>query len=348
MDGVKGLAFSFCPLPTGSYEAVTADASTGQRANLLFEKIRRLSLGNAFVLPTDGALGDGPLAAGVPALCRTAGYNADVYNFFRRWMCDWRDLAASRTDEEMGSAAVCRVPWQMYWQYGDTQIVEENLEAMMDYLNALAFLPAGSDSPAGYAELLDATAQMAGAVGRSDYARVLQQRIASLEQAAAEAPGTDALPALSQAGRWQEAYDAFCATESSDPDVLGATGLWMYEYQLGISPGPDAGYQNFVLQPVAGGDFLSLKGGFESDYGRIESAWTADGAGRMTSYTAVVPANTSATLYLPVGSDAVRCAERPFARFCGIETHNGVLTAVYRLASGTFTFEIRETQVILQ
>lgn len=352
LDSVRGLVLSACPLPAGSYEAVTADGQTGEQANALYGDIRRRQLSPNFTLPTDGVLRNQLTGWDdiVASFSRTMGYEADVYGFFRQWMRDWRDLSAGQAGDEPGSAVVCRMPWELYRQTGDTRIVEENLEAMMAYLNAQAFLAAGPNVPAAYAGMLEATAQMAETVGRSDYARVLRKRLAVLEQPSAEqfpvTAGT--LSELSRAGCWREVYAFFSAMSDYEPTSLGAIGQWMFEYQLGISPGPDAGYQNFVLQPVAGGGFLSLKGGCETDYGRIESAWTADESGRMTSCTAVVPANTSATLYLPVPEGVTHFGESEWARSCGVETHNGVLTAVYRLASGTYSFDIQETQIVLR
>ncbi len=344
LENVKGLALSSCPLPTGTYEAVTADGETGEWANQLFEDIQHRQLGDFFTVPADIRAGD------AQAWCSLAGYNADVLGWFRQWMSSLQD-----SDKPL-CAAVCAVPWEMYRQYGDTRIVEENLEPMMDWLNAVAF-PGAEDSRAvlvdnaQYIPLLAATAQMAEAVGRNDYARVLRQRLAGKETAAS---GEDltvtpaALPALSRAGRWQDAYGLFAAMDTVDPDDLGAVGQWMYEYQLGISPGEDAGYKHFVLQPVAGGDFRSLSGSFESEYGRICSAWLSDGAGRMTAYTAEVPANSSATLYLPVGEGERVCGSNRWALFCGTELHNGILTAVYELASGRHAFLISDTQITVE
>jgi alpha-L-rhamnosidase len=183
------------------------------------------------------------------------------------------------------------------------------------------------------------------------------------------------LPALSRAGRWKEAYSMFICTSLpswlypvtkgatsvwerwngyeaafSDPNensmnsfnhfALGSVGQWMYEYQLGISPGEDAGYKHFVLQPVAGGAFLSLEGSYESDYGRIVSSWTADPVGIITSYTATVPANSSATLYLPVSENITSYGGNNWVSFKGTDVHNGVPVAVYELDSGTHNFSV--------
>ncbi len=81
---------------------------------------------------------------------------------------------------------------------------------------------------------------------------------------------------------------------------LGAISEWMMSYQLGITTDEGkAGYQDFVLQPTVGGTFTYANGSYDSNYGTIYSGWTAE-EGEITSYQAAVPANTTATLYLPI------------------------------------------------
>ena len=116
---------------------------------------------------------------------------------------------------------------------------------------------------------------------------------------------------------------------------FGAVCEWMMAYQLGICADPaQPGYQHFILQPTAGGSFSYAKGSYESAYGTIFSGWTAEN-GVMTSYDAVVPANTSATLYLPV--------EAGLAVYEGMEVlgtvaHNGVECICIELPAGTWHF----------
>ena len=143
------------------------------------------------------------------------------------------------------------------------------------------------------------------------------------------------LPALSRSGKTSEAYKMFSCTDytswlypvtmgatsiwerwngyeaafqkenqnmmnSFNHFALGAVGQWMYEFQLGITTDHHrgkAGYQHFVLQPTAGPGFTSLSGSYMSNYGKIESAWIADGNSIIASYKAGIPANTTSTLY---------------------------------------------------
>ena len=147
--------------------------------------------------------------------------------------------------------------------------------------------------------------------------------------------------------RWSSYDSAFLQPEvngmnSFNHFALGAVGQWMYEFQLGITTdhiNGGAGYKDFVLQPTTGGNYTSLEGSYTSSYGKIESAWTAD-KGRMTSYRCRVPANTSATVYLPVGDDIINAEGCDGAVFRGFVTRNGMRTASYEVTSGNHTFTI--------
>ena len=147
--------------------------------------------------------------------------------------------------------------------------------------------------------------------------------------------------------RWNSYDNAFAEHTTNDMNsfnhfALGAVGQWMYEFQLGITTDHGtgaAGYQHFVLQPLAGGIYTSLEGSYESNYGTIKSAWTAD-KGRMTSFKATIPANTSATVYIPVNDTVADFGSCDGAIFKGITTRNGRRTAQYEVVSGTYEFTI--------
>ena len=64
------------------------------------------------------------------------------------------------------------------------------------------------------------------------------------------------------------------------------------------------GFQKFILQPEPDptGVMTSAEGYYDSMYGRISSAWKVDG--KMLTYRATVPANTTATFYLPATAPA--------------------------------------------
>lgn len=228
-ENVKGLVLSSDEISTGTYEATTSDGNkTARLVNQLFKNIQRSQLGNFFTIPTDcpqrnermGWTGD------AQAYTRTATYNSDVMNFFRQWMVSLRaDQGIGSETEVPGgigstvptynqtddinfadgttwAAAICMVPWQLYSQYGNTQIIEENIEPMMNWLNGMDFYdfsetyphlsgkttgladwlamdertPADMMNNAIYIYMMELTAKMASAIGRTDYAAILRER----------------------------------------------------------------------------------------------------------------------------------------------------------------------------
>ena len=124
---------------------------------------------------------------------------------------------------------------------------------------------------------------------------------------------------------------------------FGAVGQWMLAHSLGIQRGAP-GFKTFVLRPEPDptGQMTEASGHYDSPYGRIESAWELDG--NTLNYTATVPANTTATLYLPAPSAAaVREGAGPTGEAEGVRYVGfGGGRAVYELASGTYSFLVAE------
>ena len=122
---------------------------------------------------------------------------------------------------------------------------------------------------------------------------------------------------------------------------LGAVASWMLEYQAGIQRGSSedsAGFRRFILQPTPGGHFTHVRADYDSVCGRISSGWTAQD-GELLTYDAVVPANTSATLYLPVSEERALKMQENGAVYCGMTEHNRRQCAQFELTSGTWHFE---------
>jgi len=123
---------------------------------------------------------------------------------------------------------------------------------------------------------------------------------------------------------------------------FGAVGAWMYNYSLGIQRDEKApGFKHFLLQPTPDptGQMTFANGYYDSMYGRIESGWQMKNG--ILSYSATIPANTSATLYLPAsdpksisegGKNASFSKGLKFIRFEGGK-------AVFELKSGHYEFK---------
>lgn len=122
---------------------------------------------------------------------------------------------------------------------------------------------------------------------------------------------------------------------------FGAVGQWMMAYSLGIERDENhPGFKHFILQPEPDptGEMTWAQGHYDSVYGRISSAWKTD-AGTLT-YSATVPANTTATLLLPTTSpQSVREGGKPVAEAQGVNFvayRDG--KAIYEVTSGTYEF----------
>ncbi|MDR1158237.1 MAG: family 78 glycoside hydrolase catalytic domain [Oscillospiraceae bacterium] len=127
--------------------------------------------------------------------------------------------------------------------------------------------------------------------------------------------------------------------------AFGAGFEWVYRYAAGIEVDESApGFKHIILQPTPDNSLSFLNTSFDSAYGRIVSDWTYDGPTGAFDYTATVPGNTSATVYVPASAEAE-------VTLNGVGT-NGVLPAgvtyrgydaqskraVFEAGSGTYRF----------
>jgi len=125
------------------------------------------------------------------------------------------------------------------------------------------------------------------------------------------------------------------------PSCGGAVGMWMYQAVLGIRPDPAGpGFRRFILapQPDAATGLTWARGSYQSVHGMIESEWRySDG---QFTLRAVVPANTSATIYVPAeAAEAVTESGRPATHSAGVRFLRMERdAAVYEVGSGTYVF----------
>jgi len=122
---------------------------------------------------------------------------------------------------------------------------------------------------------------------------------------------------------------------------FGAVGAWMYNYSLGITRDENSpGFKHFILQPEPDPTrkMTYAKGYYDSMYGRIESSWEV--RNNDCNYRFVVPANTTATVYIPAEkeTDVVvngkRASKTIGIKFLRMEKRK----AVYLVASGEYRF----------
>lgn len=128
--------------------------------------------------------------------------------------------------------------------------------------------------------------------------------------------------------------------------VTATPGSWFYDGLAGILPDPaNPGFRHFMLRPGIVRSVEWVKCSYQSPYGRIVSNWKRAGAGLTMEVT--IPANTTATVYVPA-RDAASVTESgtPAIHAVGVKfmrMENGA--AVYAVGSGTYRFQstLRET-----
>jgi len=124
---------------------------------------------------------------------------------------------------------------------------------------------------------------------------------------------------------------------------FGAVAAWMYNYSLGIQRGEHQ-FKHFILKPTPDPtkEMTWAKGYYDSIYGRISSEWKY--MDDKWIYVATIPANTSATLYLPVNQlTKVKESGKDLTKAEGISKisfENNQIKMV--LASGKYSFEIKQ------
>jgi alpha-L-rhamnosidase len=86
--------------------------------------------------------------------------------------------------------------------------------------------------------------------------------------------------------------------------AYGAIGQWMYERIAGLAPDPEnPGYKHFFIRPQPGGALTHARAELETPYGKAASGWIIEGD--VLRVNAIVPPNTSATVFLP-GENSTR------------------------------------------
>jgi len=81
--------------------------------------------------------------------------------------------------------------------------------------------------------------------------------------------------------------------------AYGAIGEWLYRHVAGMDIDPEVpGYKHILLAPHPGGGLTNADAEFTSLYGKVKSSWKIDGNDFV--YDVTVPANTTATVTLPL------------------------------------------------
>ena len=120
---------------------------------------------------------------------------------------------------------------------------------------------------------------------------------------------------------------------------LGSCGEWLFEYAAGIAPDfAHPGYKHTIIRPHPGGGLTFAQASIGTVHGRISSGWKRDG--QALTVHVVIPANTTATVYIPAAFDSqISEGGKPAAAVDGIKfARMEGDAAVYEIGSGDYTF----------
>lgn len=288
LEDIQGLALSSANKRTGTFSC------SNEQVNRLYESIYWSQIGNFVDIPMDCPQRDERLAwtGDVQVFAGTAAYNARIYQFICKTLdalrCgqnedgSYQEIAFSQSSaggKNGWSDAGIILVWEMYQQYGDLGVVEENFDAMCKYMDYLVETSEDYIRPGeGYSDHNAISGQNAKLCNTAQCAYVASllakmAKAAGREEAAKKY--TDVYEGYKQA--WQENY--------IQPD--GAVGSWSQtEYVLGLAFGlyPDGldkeGAQK-LLTSVEASDYHPATGYITTgfllpvlcEYGYVEAAY---------------------------------------------------------------------------
>jgi alpha-L-rhamnosidase len=118
--------------------------------------------------------------------------------------------------------------------------------------------------------------------------------------------------------------------------AYGAIGDWMYRVMTGLDTYEDGvGYKHIRIKPNIGGGFTAASSSLQTYYGKLASSWKTSGDN--VSMEVTIPANTTATVFIPArNKEAVK--EKNGALPEDGKMEEGYL--VVNLGSGVYQFNI--------
>ena len=120
--------------------------------------------------------------------------------------------------------------------------------------------------------------------------------------------------------------------------AYGAIGDWMYRVVAGIDTYESApGYKKIKIKPFIGGGLTDVAANYETDYGLVSSQWKLNG--KQVRFSVEIPANTSATVYVPAtDANAVKMDGKALAASGAKTTGKEKEYVIVELGSGKYEF----------
>ena len=121
--------------------------------------------------------------------------------------------------------------------------------------------------------------------------------------------------------------------------LVGDLVSWFYENLAGIRPDPgQPAFKHIIMRPTPVAGLKYVRASHQSPYGKIMSDWQLDGT--QFTWTLVVPANTRATVYVPIRQpETIRESGRPADQAPNVKfLRTEANAAVYKVGSGSYHF----------
>ncbi len=121
--------------------------------------------------------------------------------------------------------------------------------------------------------------------------------------------------------------------------LLGDLVVWLYQDLAGIESDPqEPGFKHIIMKPYLVGDLKFVNASYQSIFGPIKSEWHLMNS--KFSWQIEIPANTTATIYIPAKSErdvtenAIQASKVKNIEFVKYESDR----AIYKIGSGTYNF----------
>jgi hypothetical protein len=126
------------------------------------------------------------------------------------------------------------------------------------------------------------------------------------------------------------------AEVSNNHLMLGHIMEWFYNGLAGINQSEKSvAYKEIIIRPEVVGDITYVKGSYNSPYGTIRSEWEKDGSG--FNLYVQIPANTTATIYLPAANTQIIKESDKMVIPVGYEDDR----AIIKTGSGEYHYVVR-------
>ena len=137
---------------------------------------------------------------------------------------------------------------------------------------------------------------------------------------------------------WEESDDTY----SHNHPMFGSVSQWFFNWLGGIQADPETiAFDRFSIKPQLAADLDWVKSSYKSIRGPIVSNWQR--RGEAVEFVIEVPANATATLYLPTGDpDGISESGKPVAQAEGVEfLRSDAASTVYRIGAGQYQFTVK-------